>query len=84
MRLIIDIPEKVYRASQIMEVKHEDTIQIPLEVIANGIPLDKITDEIQSDREFYKNYEDDINRGVTCGLKRALATIDKYTKGAGE
>lgn len=41
MQLVIDIPEEVYRASQIMGAKHDDTIQIPLEVIANGTPLPK-------------------------------------------
>ena len=39
MKLIIDIPEEIYKASQIVDVKYEDTIQIPLEVIANGIPI---------------------------------------------
>ena len=39
MKLIIDIPEDVYKASQIVDVKYEDTIQIPLEVIANGTPI---------------------------------------------
>ena len=41
MHIVIDIPEKIYEASQILDVKHEDTIQIPLEVIANGTPLPK-------------------------------------------
>lgn len=39
--LVIKIPEEVYEASQILDVKYEDTVQIPLEVIANGIPLQK-------------------------------------------
>ena len=39
MKLIIDIPEEIYKASQIVDVKYEDTIQIPLEVIANGTPI---------------------------------------------
>lgn len=39
MKLIIDIPEEIYKASQIVDVTHEDTIQIPLEVIANGTPI---------------------------------------------
>ena len=41
MKIIIDIPEEVYRASQILDVKYEDTVQIPLEVIAKGTPLPK-------------------------------------------
>ena len=39
MKLIIDIPEEIYKASQTVDVKYEDTIQIPLEVIANGTPI---------------------------------------------
>lgn len=39
MKLIIDIPEEIYKASQI--IKYEDTILIPLEVIAKGTPLPK-------------------------------------------
>lgn len=41
MKLIIDIPEEIYKASQIIDVKYEDVIQIPLEVIAKGIQLPK-------------------------------------------
>lgn len=41
MELVIKIPEEIYKASQIIDVKYEDTIQIPLEVIANGTPLPK-------------------------------------------
>jgi hypothetical protein len=41
MQIVIDIPEEIYKASQILDVKYEDGIQIPLEVIANGIPLPK-------------------------------------------
>lgn len=39
MELLIDIPEEIYKASQTIDVKYEDTIQIPLEVIANGTPI---------------------------------------------
>lgn len=41
IELVVKIPEELYKATQIIEVKYEDTIQIPLEVIANGIPLPK-------------------------------------------
>ena len=41
IELVIKIPEEIYKASQIIDVKYEDTIQIPLEVIANGILLPK-------------------------------------------
>ena len=42
MKLVIDIPEEIYKASQIIDVKYEDVIQIPLEVIANSTPLDDV------------------------------------------
>ena len=41
IELVIRIPEEIYKASQIIEVKYEDTVQIPLEVIANSTPLPK-------------------------------------------
>lgn len=41
IEVVIKIPEEIYIASQILDVKHEDTVQIPLEVIANGTPLPK-------------------------------------------
>ena len=41
IELVIKIPEEVYKASQIIDVKYEDVIQIPLEVIKKGIPLPK-------------------------------------------
>jgi hypothetical protein len=39
MKVLIDIPDAVYKASQIIDVKYEDVIQIPLEVITNGVPI---------------------------------------------
>jgi hypothetical protein len=41
MQIVIYIPEEIYKASQIIDVKYEDVIQIPLEVIKNGTPLPK-------------------------------------------
>jgi hypothetical protein len=41
IELVIKIPEEIYESSQIIDVKSEDVIQIPLEVIANGTPLPK-------------------------------------------
>lgn len=41
IELVIKIPEEIYKASQIIDVKYEDVIQIPLEVFKNGIPLPK-------------------------------------------
>jgi hypothetical protein len=39
MQVIIDIDEEIYKASQIIDAKYEDVIQIPLEVIKNSTPL---------------------------------------------
>lgn len=39
MRILIDIPEEIYKASKIIDVQYEDVVQIPLEVIANGTPI---------------------------------------------
>lgn len=39
MKIIIDIPEEIFEASQIIDVKYEDTVQLPLDVIKNGTPL---------------------------------------------
>lgn len=47
MKLIVDIPDNIYKASQMLDVKHEDVIQIPLEVIANGIPLEDKLEELK-------------------------------------
>lgn len=41
MQIVIDIPEEIYKASQIIDAKYEDVIQIPLEVIKNSTPLPK-------------------------------------------
>jgi len=41
IELVIKVPEEIYKASQVINVKYEDVIQIPLEVIANGTPLPK-------------------------------------------
>ena len=41
IEVVVKIPEEIYKASQIIDVKYEDVIQIPLEVIASGTPLPK-------------------------------------------
>lgn len=48
MKIIIDIPEEVYRVSRIIDVKYEDVIQIPLEVIKNGTLLDSDYDKLMT------------------------------------
>ena len=53
VELVIKIPEEIYKASQIIDVNRNDCIQIPLEVIANGIVLPKghgaLKDELDLD-----------------------------------
>lgn len=39
IELVIKLPKGIYVASQMLNVKPDDVIQIPLEVIANGTPL---------------------------------------------
>ena len=62
MKLIIDIPEEIYKASQIVDVKYEDTIQIPLEVITNGTPITDNETEcdkcVYSTKDGYCQYDD--------------------------
>ena len=41
MQIIINIPDAIYKMSQLVDVKYEDTIQIPLEVIQHGKALPK-------------------------------------------
>lgn len=41
IELVIKISEEIYKASQMIDVKYEDTVQIPLEVIANATVLPK-------------------------------------------
>lgn len=82
MKLIIDIPEEIYKASQIIDVKYEDVIQIPLEVIASGVPLpkghgrigdlDKIIKEMQ-------DYHDDCAKTseyTRLGFETAIAVVE--------
>ena len=54
MKLIIDIPKEIYEASKIIDVQYEDVVQIPLEVIANGIPLSKGHGRIIDERKITK------------------------------
>lgn len=41
IELVIKLPEVIYKASRTIGVKYKDVIQIPLEVIADGILLPK-------------------------------------------
>lgn len=41
IELVIKLPKEIYVASRMLNVKPDDVVQIPLEVIANGTPLPK-------------------------------------------
>lgn len=58
MKLIVDIPEEIYKASRIVNVQYEDVVQIPLEVIANGIPISDKKYDIDN-----YNWENEILNG---------------------
>ena len=87
MRLIIDISE--YDYSTIIN----DERYMPLDIsvaIKNGTPCDidairaEIAEDMQNADNEAKKTQDDIDCGIAIGLKIALDTIDKYTKGAEE
>lgn len=49
IELVIKLPKEIYVASQMLNVKPDDVIQIPLEIIANGTPL-------QNKKRTWQNY----------------------------
>ena len=61
MNLIINIPDEVYKATQVIKPKHDDVIQIPLEVIANGTPLPKGHGRLIDANELKKEYPHDTD-----------------------
>ena len=84
MQIVIDIPEEIYKASQIIDVKYEDVVQIPLEVIAKGTPLDNLRAEIQTEYDGILWHYNDYDDGWSDALKRVLDIIDKYRNGVSE
>ena len=72
IELVIKIPEEIYKASQILEVKYEDTVQIPLEVIANGTPLPKGHGRL-IDAEVFAHYVVKYSHQSTKTIGQALA-----------
>lgn len=58
MKLMIDIPEEIYKASRIVDVQYEDVVQIQLEVIANGTPISDKKYDIDN-----YNWENEILNG---------------------
>lgn len=79
MELVINIPEEIYKASQVIDVKYEDVIQIPLEVIANGTPLtpkvladllmeERIRGELKQDVSYSKDVIDNVRCRLTVDI----------------
>lgn len=73
IELVIKIPEEIYKASQIIDVKYEDVIQVPLEVIANGKPLPKEHGRIGDFDVFLEGFLFDKRAdNLECGWIREL------------
>lgn len=67
IQIVIEIPHQIYEASQLLDVKYEDTVQIPLECIANGTPLPKGHGKLIDEKEI-----DTVVNGDFCAY-------DKYS-----
>ena len=91
MELVIKIPTAIYEASQILDVKHEDTIQIPLEVIANGTPLQKghgrlidadvITKDLNTFRDAFSIYQQTGDKSLVRIVCIAETILEADTEG---
>lgn len=75
MKLIIDIPEDRYK--DVIEAQKHHLLDSYAHAVANGIPLDKIRDEIKAlPRELPTDARNMVRR------TRVLDIIDRHTKGA--
>jgi len=74
MKLIINIPEGIYKASKIINVQYEDVIQIPLEVIANGTPLPKGHGDLVDRNTINERYDSIYSDAINCSNQPS----DKY------
>ena len=95
MKLIIDIPEEIYRAYKDRPPMLGDAgMDMIAQAIANGTPLDKIRAKIEESKTVRVTTDDAmieasadavINpqyRNFTNGLDMAIYIIDHYQKGA--
>ena len=86
IELVIKIPEGIYKASQIINAKYEDVVQIPLEVMANGTPLPKGHGRLIDEDELKKIIqENDVlsMRGFNvriCDINNTPTIIEADTK----
>ena len=86
MKIVIDIPEEVYKASQILDVKYEDVIQIPLECISNGTPFPKChgrlidADNLREDFKASKKISFAERIDISCIVDHAPTIIEADTE----
>lgn len=84
MQIVIDIPENVYKATQIIKSKYQDVIQIPLDSIRNGIVLPKghgdLIDRSKLEPDCYELeiHDGDDWRNEYCGV--SLMQIEQDTE----
>lgn len=71
IELVIKIPKGIYVASQMLGVKHGDTVQIPLEIIANGTPLPKGHGRLIDENEIWDAVPD-----ISSPLENHFKTYD--------
>lgn len=84
IELVIKIPEEIYKLSQILDVKYEDTVQIPLEVIANGTPLPKGHGDLIDENEVLKttkSYKSELGRlKADPFVKMGIETVENFIR----
>ena len=83
MKLIIDIPEDVYkRINFYKDLKGLNDYVNAVKAIDKGIPLERVIEDIKAeiDKKIIRNY----GSMVECGMRMALETIDKHIKGDSE
>lgn len=78
MQIVIDIPEEIYEASQMIDVKYEDTIQIPLEVIANGTPHETVTEFADRCGECGSSIVGKHVKAVLDKIRAEVEAIERY------
>ena len=94
IELVVKVLEEIYKASQIIDVKYEDVIQIPLEVIANGTPLPKghgrigdldeleqrISNFVEHDAKITDEYTVARQRFIVDGIRETPTIIEADTE----
>ena len=87
MKLIIDIPEDVYKKTVFYrEFKDLNDCVTTIKALEKATPLDKIRAEIEQiyqeiDTISHNEYENAVEQGKECAYENVLDIIDKYTKG---